>query len=98
MQPQSSEPDCRFGRVVSAGADIPRVSAKRSNSLKWSNSRSNDDVRESDRGGESLGCGARAQAVARTVEAVTAAIGQLLDLYTPQECANYLKNAGYAST
>jgi hypothetical protein len=102
MQPQSSEPDCRFGRVVSAGADIPRVSAKRSNSLKWSNSRGshlgNDDVRESDRGGESLGCGARAQAVARTVEAVTAAIGQLLDLYTPQECANYLKNAGYAST
>ncbi|MER9076494.1 IS630 family transposase [Mesorhizobium sp. M0904] len=38
------------------------------------------------------------KAAARTVEAVTAAIGQILDHYTPQECANYIKNAGYAST
>ncbi|HEX2134372.1 MAG TPA: IS630 family transposase [Microvirga sp.] len=38
------------------------------------------------------------KAAARTIEAVCAAIGQLLDSFTPQECANYLKNAGYAST
>jgi putative transposase len=37
------------------------------------------------------------KAAARTIEALTAAIGQLLDLFTPQECANYLSNAGYAS-
>jgi putative transposase len=35
---------------------------------------------------------------ARTVEAVCAAIGQLLDAFTPQECANYFKNAGYDPT
>jgi transposase len=35
---------------------------------------------------------------ARTAEAVTAAIGILLDAFNPQECANYLTNAGYAST
>ena len=35
---------------------------------------------------------------ARTVEAVCAAIGQLLQAFTPEECANYFKNAGYAST
>jgi hypothetical protein len=40
---------------------------------------------------------ARATA-ARTVEAVCAAIGQLLDVFTPQECANYFKNAGYDPT
>ena len=38
------------------------------------------------------------KAVARTIDAVTAAIGQLLDLFTPEECANYFTNAGYAST
>ena len=38
------------------------------------------------------------KAAARTVEAVCAAIGQLLQAFTPQECANYFKNAGYAST
>jgi transposase len=38
------------------------------------------------------------KATARTVDAVTAAIGQLLDEFTPQECANYFKDAGYAST
>jgi putative transposase len=37
------------------------------------------------------------KAAARTVEAVTAAVGQLLGLYTPQECSNYFTNAGYAS-
>jgi len=35
---------------------------------------------------------------ARTLEAVCAAIGQLLDAFTPQECANYFKNAGYDPT
>jgi transposase len=35
---------------------------------------------------------------ARTVEAFCDAIGDLLDSFTPQECANYLKNAGYASS
>jgi transposase len=38
------------------------------------------------------------KATARTVDAVTDAIGQLLDEFTPQECANYFRNAGYAST
>jgi transposase len=32
---------------------------------------------------------------ARTVDAVYAAIGKLLDAFTPNECANYLKNSGY---
>jgi transposase len=36
------------------------------------------------------------KAAARTVEAVCAAIGELLGAFTPQECANYFKNAGYA--
>lgn len=35
-------------------------------------------------------------AAARTVEAVYAAIGRLLKAFTPQECANYFENAGYA--
>ncbi len=39
----------------------------------------------------------RAQA-ARTVDTVCSCIGQLLDAYTPQECLNYLKNAGYGPT
>jgi transposase len=33
----------------------------------------------------------------RTVEATWKRIGQLLDAFAPTECANYLKNAGYAS-
>ena len=33
----------------------------------------------------------------RTVEATWKRIGDLLDRFTPQECANYLSNAGYAS-
>jgi len=33
----------------------------------------------------------------RTIEATWKQIGTLLDRFTPQECANYLVNAGYAS-
>jgi hypothetical protein len=33
----------------------------------------------------------------RTIEATWRGIGDLLDRFTPQECANYLTNAGYAS-
>ena len=36
------------------------------------------------------------KAAARTLEGLVAAIGQLLGAYTPDECANYFKNAGYA--
>ena len=35
------------------------------------------------------------KAAARTIETVVAAIGERLDTFTPQECANYLANAGY---
>jgi transposase len=35
---------------------------------------------------------------ARTVEAICAAIGQLLHAFTPEECVNYFENAGYAQT
>jgi len=35
------------------------------------------------------------KAAARTIETVVAAIGELLDTFTPQECASYLANAGY---
>jgi transposase len=38
------------------------------------------------------------KASARSVEAVWAAIGQLLPAFVPKECANYFENAGYAST
>ncbi len=34
----------------------------------------------------------------RSIEATWKQIGALLDRFTPQECANYLANAGYAST
>ena len=37
-------------------------------------------------------------AAARTTETVLDAIGELLDTFTPQECANYLANAGYRQT
>jgi transposase len=37
------------------------------------------------------------KAAARTVDAVCAAIGELLDAFTPEECANYLKNSDYRS-
>ena len=33
----------------------------------------------------------------RTIEATWRKVGDLLDLFSPAECANYLKNAGYAS-
>jgi transposase len=36
------------------------------------------------------------KAAARTIETVCAAIGQILEIYTPQECANYFRNSGYA--
>ena len=36
------------------------------------------------------------KAAARTLEAVRAAIGNLLGAFTRQECANYFKNSGYA--
>jgi transposase len=36
-------------------------------------------------------------AAERTVEATWKRIGQILDCFTAQECANYLRNAGYAS-
>jgi transposase len=38
------------------------------------------------------------KAAARTVETVCAAIGQVLAAFTPQECANYFRNSGYAPT
>ena len=38
------------------------------------------------------------KAAERTVEAVWKQLGKLLDTISPQECANYFKNAGYAST
>ena len=38
------------------------------------------------------------KAAARTVDAVCAAIGEALQLFTPEECANYLANSGYQRT
>jgi transposase len=38
------------------------------------------------------------KAAARTVETVCAAIGEVLTAFTPQECANYFRNSGYART
>ena len=35
------------------------------------------------------------KASARTVDAVCAAIGHVLDAFNREECANYLKNSGY---
>ncbi|MES5482774.1 IS630 family transposase, partial [Bradyrhizobium sp. INPA03-11B] len=35
------------------------------------------------------------KAAARTVDAVCAAIGEVLTAFTPEECANYLENSGY---
>ena len=35
------------------------------------------------------------KAAARTTDGVCDAIGQLLDEFTPQECANYFQNSGY---
>ena len=36
------------------------------------------------------------KAAARTLEAVCQEIGQILGTFTPDECANYFKNSGYA--
>jgi transposase len=38
------------------------------------------------------------KAAERTVEATWRRIGELLDHFPPQECANYLRNSGYTST
>lgn len=38
------------------------------------------------------------KAAERTVESLWHALGQLLDTFQPHECANYFRNAGYAST
>jgi transposase len=38
------------------------------------------------------------KAAARTVESICTAIGELLGLFTPEECANYFRNSGYAPT
>jgi len=35
------------------------------------------------------------KAATRSVDALWAAIGRLLDLFTPEECANYFRAAGY---
>jgi transposase len=37
------------------------------------------------------------KAAERTIDATWQRIGQLLDAFPPQECANYLRNSGYAS-
>lgn len=37
------------------------------------------------------------KAEARTVEATWRKVGDLLDLFSPTECANYVRNSGYAS-
>jgi transposase len=37
------------------------------------------------------------KAEARTLDAISTAVGRLLGSFTPKECANYLKDAGYAS-
>jgi putative transposase len=38
------------------------------------------------------------KAAARTLEALTAAVGELLGAFTAEECANYFANSGYART
>jgi len=38
------------------------------------------------------------KAAARTVEAVCAAIGEILGAFSPAECANYFSNSGYSPT
>jgi len=35
------------------------------------------------------------KAAERTIHSLWNAIGRILDLFTPQECANYFTNAGY---
>jgi transposase len=38
------------------------------------------------------------KAAARSGEAICAAIGEILGAFTPDECANYFQNSGYAQT
>jgi transposase len=38
------------------------------------------------------------KAAARSVETICAAIGEILGAFTPDECANYFQNSGYART
>ena len=38
------------------------------------------------------------KAAARTLDALCLATGQLLGAFTPEECSNYFRNAGYALT
>lgn len=38
------------------------------------------------------------KAAERSIEAVWKRVGSLLDLFPPHECANYLRNSGYAAT
>jgi len=37
------------------------------------------------------------KAAPRAIEAMTESLAAILESFTPKECANYLKNAGYAS-
>lgn len=37
------------------------------------------------------------KAQARSYDAILDALGDLLDAFTPEECANYLRNSGYAA-
>ena len=37
------------------------------------------------------------KAQARSYDGLLDAIGRLLDTYAPAECANYLRNSGYAA-
>jgi transposase len=38
------------------------------------------------------------KATTRSFDAVTAAIGTVLDSFTPQDCRNYFANSGYQQT
>ena len=38
------------------------------------------------------------KAAARSVETICIAIGEILGAFTPDECANYFQNSGYAQT
>lgn len=38
------------------------------------------------------------KANARSVETICVAIGQILQAFTPEECANYFRNSGYVQT
>src|ERR1700674_2726917 len=38
------------------------------------------------------------KAAARTIDAVCLTIGEVLQLFTPEECLSYLANAGYGRT